>query len=161
MHAEKRSANLRIVQEEQNQVKEWKTERYDTLPEEAVRIRAEVFVQEQGFKQEFDGTDDRAVHLVMYVGGEPAAVCRYYWSSEKSAHVIGRVEVRKPFRGSGLGAGLLREAETQILADGGTQAWLSAQLRAEEFYEKQGYRAEGEVFLDEYCPHVWMKKILR
>lgn len=139
-------------------MKEWNIKRYHAIPAEAVQIREEVFMREQGFEQEFDETDDRAVHLVLYAGEESAAVCRYYYCTEKSAYVIGRVAVRKQFRGQGMGAELLREAEKQIVSDGGTQAWLLAQLRAREFYEKQGYRAAGDVCFDEFCPHVWMKK---
>ena len=44
---------------------------YDTLPEEAVRIRREVFMEEQGFAEEFDELDGRAKHLVLYAKGEP------------------------------------------------------------------------------------------
>ena len=28
------------------------------------------------------------------------------------------------------------------------------------FYEKLGYRAYGDVYKDEYCPHIAMKKTL-
>ena len=37
---------------------------YDELPEEASRIRREVFVEEQGFMEEFDEIDGWANHLV-------------------------------------------------------------------------------------------------
>ena len=36
------------------------------LPE-AIDIRQEVFVEEQGFSGEFDDIDDKAVHAVIYV----------------------------------------------------------------------------------------------
>ena len=35
---------------------------------------------------------------------------------------------------------------------------LSAQVRAQGFYEAIGYHAKGETYLDEYCPHVTMTK---
>ncbi|MDY4474645.1 GNAT family N-acetyltransferase [Mitsuokella sp.] len=37
---------------------------------------------------------------------------------------------------------------------------LSAQIQARPFYEKLGYRASGEEYLDEYCPHIRMEKEL-
>ena len=38
---------------------------YDKLPDEAVKIRTLVFVEEQGFKNEFDSIDEIAAHIVM------------------------------------------------------------------------------------------------
>ena len=39
---------------------------YDCLPGEAAAIRKEVFMDEQGFVSEFDGSDDAAHHLVLF-----------------------------------------------------------------------------------------------
>lgn len=47
-----------------------------------------------------------------------------------------------------------------ILADGGTKITLSAQKRVKLFYEKNGYTAQGDEYLDEFCPHIHMSKIL-
>ena len=35
---------------------------------------------------------------------------------------------------------------------------LSAQVRASGFYEKLGYKKHGEIYFDEYCEHIVMKK---
>lgn len=35
---------------------------------------------------------------------------------------------------------------------------LSAQVQAQGFYEKLGYVASGEPYLDEHCPHIHMEK---
>ena len=51
---------------------------YDTLLEEAVRIRKTVFVEEQGFQDEFDKIDSYARHLVLFDGENPIAVCRFF-----------------------------------------------------------------------------------
>lgn len=133
---------------------------YDTLPLEAAQIRQEVFVEEQGFVVEFDEIDGISKHLVLYVGETPAGTCRFYWSEEKNSHVLGRVAVRKVFRGQHLGQKLLQEAERQVRALRGQSLCLAAQVRAKHFYEKQGYTAWGEEFPDEGCPHVWMYKFL-
>ena len=42
---------------------------YDRLPEEATRIRREVFMEEQGFEDEFDDMDGRALHVVAFLDG--------------------------------------------------------------------------------------------
>ena len=42
------------------------------LPEEAKKIRLEVFVKEQGFEEEFDSVDDTAAHIVLFDGKLPS-----------------------------------------------------------------------------------------
>ena len=43
---------------------------------------------------------------------------------------------------------------------GGEKVVISAQCQARAFYEKLGYTAFGEEYLDEYCPHIDMEKKL-
>ena len=133
---------------------------YGRLPEEAVRIREEVFMKEQGFQEEFDEIDGYAVHLVLFCDGAAAAVCRFYPGKEEGDYLLGRLAVRKEFRGKNLGALLVAKAEREIRKEGGQTVRLHAQRRVQPFYEKQGYTAYGETDFDEDCPHVWMKKSL-
>lgn len=132
--------------------------RYDKLPEDAKRIRSEIFLDEQKFSVEFDEIDDIAVHLVMYDGDKAVATCRYFYSSEKQCYMIGRVAVAKEYRGKNLGSEIMKAAETQIKADGGTVIAVSAQCRVSGFYASLGYEKCSEEYMDEYCPHVLMKK---
>ncbi len=146
---------------------------FDALPVEAARIRTEVFIEEQGFSQEFDETDKTARHIVLFDGGSPVAVCRIYRiSPHQEAHegipkaksepadclAIGRIAVKKQYRGQSVGSLLLRLAEMEIAKMGTASAILHAQCRAREFYEKQGYQAYGEMDYEEGCPHIWMRK---
>lgn len=133
---------------------------YDTLPKDAVFIRKKVFVEEQGFKDEFDDLDLDARHIVLYIENEPAATLRYFWDEINNSYVAGRIVVLKEFRGKSFGAAVLKEAEKLIKNLGKDKLMLAAQVRAKGFYEKQGYRAFGEKFLEEYCPHIWMCKKL-
>lgn len=133
---------------------------YGRLPEEAVRIRKEVFMQEQGFQEEFDEIDGHAFHLVLFCDGDPAAVLRFWKVRPEDGWGIGRLAVRKEYRGKGLGAELLAAAGEEIRKAGGRTVRLHAQRQAQPFYEKQGYAAYGETDFDEGCPHVWMKKNL-
>ena len=129
---------------------------YPTLPEEACFIRELVFVQEQGFTDEFDAIDLTAVHLVLFVGEEPAAVCRVYQESGK--FILGRVAVRQEFRGLGLGEQIVKAAETHAATKGAGELHLHAQCRITAFYEACGYTPYGEMEDDQGCPHIWMKK---
>lgn len=130
-----------------------------TMPEAARRIREAVFVQEQGFVEEFDEKDAIAVHIVLYSAqDQPVATCRYF--PDPAGYVIGRIAVMQAFRRHAYGARVLGEAERQIRKTGAPVIRLAAQVRAKGFYEKSGYEAVGDPFLDEGCPHIWMEKRL-
>lgn len=133
---------------------------FDYLPEDARKIRVAVFVEEQGFEVEFDETDEKAVHLVGYEKGKPAAVCRFFYDEPHKSYMIGRIAVVKEMRGKGFGEQMVAEAERLIAAMGGNKVSLSAQVRVSPFYEKLGYEKSGGEYLDEYCPHVLMTKRL-
>ena len=133
---------------------------YHTLPEEAVKIREEVFMREQGFACEFDETDGKATHLLLLVDGAPAGTCRLFPGEAEGEYLVGRLAVRREFRGLGLGAELIAGAEREIRQKGGTAVVLHAQQQARAFYEKQGYSAYGDGDMEEGCPHVWMRKQL-
>lgn len=134
----------------------WKA--YKNLPDEAVEIRKEVFMDEQGFTEEFDEIDNFAHHLVLLQDDYPVGTCRYFWNKEMNQFVLGRVAVRKPYRGNAYGVQLVKKAEEEVRAIGCAKLFLAAQVRAKAFYEKLGYEITGEVFLEEDCPHVWMCK---
>ena len=132
--------------------------RYDKLPEAAREIRTAVFMEEQGFREEFDELDGECTHLVLYLQGEPAAVARVYREGEEGVYVIGRIAVVKQRRGLGLGRQIVEAGEALAREKGGKRVRLAAQVQAAGFYEKLGYRKAGEEFLEEHCPHVWMEK---
>ena len=108
----------------------------------------------------FDEIDHQARHIVVFNGEVPVGTCRFYWDQERNSYVLGRVAVRKAFRGQSLGLMLVQECEKQVIASKANKLFLAAQVRVKEFYEKQGYTAIGQEFLEEYCPHIWMYKTL-
>ena len=126
---------------------------------EAQAIRQAVFVEEQGFQQEFDEIDPIALHLVVWADGTPVATGRVFPSNAApGVWTIGRVAVQKSCRGRNFGALVVRELEQAARERGAQSFALSAQTRAKGFYEAIGYHAHGETYLDEYCPHVRMTK---
>lgn len=134
---------------------------YKTLPEDAVFIRKSVFIEEQGFFNEFDDKDKTAKHIVLYNDENKAiAVCRYFFDEEKGFWVVGRIAVLKEFRHKNYGSLILFEAQRQAKAEGIKELHLAAQTQAAGFYQKQGFKAYGEEFLEEDCPHIWMRKKL-
>ena len=132
----------------------------ESLPK-AAEIREEIFIKEQGFTVEFDELDKSAVQCLLCRGEEPVAAARLYPDSEdKECAHIGRVAVVKEMRGLGIGSAVMKAVETYARENGYKRTALSAQCRAEKFYNANGYKARGDVYYDEFCPHVMMYKEL-
>lgn len=127
---------------------------------EAARLREQVFLREQGFSTEFDGIDAQAWHLTLLRQGRALAVGRLYPGDRPGLFVIGRVAVCQSCRGQGLGKKVVLALEEQARRLGGRTVQLSAQCHAQGFYEKLGYTAYGQIYLDEHCPHIHMEKTL-
>ncbi len=133
--------------------------KYIGLNDDIIKIRTEVFIDEQGFKDEFDETDKICSHIVLYDNETPVATCRYF--KENGIYHIGRVAVIKEYRNKHLGNEIIKIAEAEILKENGKQIEVSAQVRIKDFYNKLGYKEFGEVYFDEYCEHIAMKKALK
>lgn len=132
---------------------------YNALPEEAAAIRTEVFIEEQGFKNELDDMDSCAEHLVAFKDDKPVGTCRFFREEDgQDGYIVGRIAVKKEYRGQDIGTELLRAVEKAVKAKGGSRLLLHAQVRAKKFYEKQGYTPFGEIGSEEGCPHIWMYK---
>lgn len=124
-------------------------------------IRNKVFVEEQGFQNEFDDIDSFAFHIVLFDKEKPIATGRCYKDKEdKMNYHIGRIAVLKEYRKNHLGESIIKELENHIQKVGGNSVQLSSQVRAKKFYAKLGYKEEGEEYMDEFCPHVKMVKVL-
>lgn len=133
---------------------------YDQLPDSAKMIREEVFMQEQGFKNEFDDLDNLSKHIILELEGSPVGTCRFYREDKTTTFIIGRVAVRKAYRAMHFGSMLIEAAEKEAKKMGASRMILHAQCSAEPFYSQLGYRAFGALDEDEGCPHVWMEKFL-
>lgn len=131
----------------------------DHITDEIKQIREDVFMKEQGFEAEFDAIDETAKFVLLSIDGKAVGTCRYFPGEEPSDAHIGRMAVRKLYRGQGLGAKIMLAAENGIRRDGFRSCSLSAQVQARPFYETLGYVAEGAEYLDEGCPHIMMRKI--
>lgn len=135
---------------------------FDYLPQEAKDIRTEVFVNEQKFENEFDDIDDIAYHLIIWEGEKAIANARLYQDEdEKNSYIIGRLAVLKEYRKCHIGTKLMNLLEEKVKALSGEKISLSAQCRARAFYESLGYKASGDIYLDEYCPHIHMEKLIK
>lgn len=129
---------------------------YNYLPQEAKMIREKVFVEEQGFENEFDDIDSTCLHLVIFQNHQPVGCARMF--DDQGEMILGRIAVLKEYRHLHLGSYILQCLENKAKELKYTRVILSAQVRASHFYLKNDYEAYGEEYLDEYCPHIHMKK---
>jgi predicted GNAT family N-acyltransferase len=126
----------------------------------ALALREEVFCGEQGVSlaEERDGRDEEALHIVVVDDGVVVATCRLL--VEGTTVKLGRMAVSRTRRGLGLARALITEAETRARALGAERMVLAAQLNAQALYDRAGYDAYGDVFLDAGIEHVMMAKTL-
>ena len=132
----------------------------DKEKNDALNIRKEVFVKEQGvaLEAEIDKFEDIAKHVILYHENQHAAVGRYR-AYEDGLAKVERVAVLKPFRSFGYGKDVMNFINEKAKEDGFIGTALNGQSHAKVFYEKLGYKAEGEEFLEENIPHFYMKKL--
>jgi len=71
-----------------------------------------------------------------------------------------RVAVLEKARGSGIGRALMEAIEFHAHEKGLESIRLNAQLQATDFYQKLGYVAQGEVFIEAGIDHRAMTKRL-
>lgn len=124
-------------------------------------IRRIVFVDEQGVAPdlEYDSLDRTATHYLACRQGRPVACARAI--RDAGCVVVGRVAVLKADRGAGVGSALMTAVLEDAARGGAAFALLHAQVRALGFYEKLGFAAEGDEFLEADIPHYTMRKELR
>ena len=128
---------------------------YTKLNEDIIYLRTKVFMEEQGFENEFDKQDEDCYFVVAYDNRKPVGMCRFFSDDHKHYH-LGRVCVLKEYRKQGVGKQVVEEAQRQVKKLNGEDIVLSAQTRVKDFYSKLGYQSFGEEYYDEHCLHIDM-----
>lgn len=134
---------------------------------DARTVRTRVFMEEQGFENEFDDIDENpsTIHVTLYDDEGALVGCARTFpdpdhTDEPGRWVFGRLAVLPEARHGGRGAALLAESERRARDAGAVELHLHAQCRVTAFYERAGYEQYGDVELDEHVEHIWMKKTL-
>lgn len=132
---------------------------WDSLRDDAQKVRIEVFVIEQNVpaELEWDEGDEVSTHAVAYdEQGQPVATGRLL----PDGH-IGRMAVSQSLRGQGIGKQVLMALLEHARQDGHSELVLHAQTHAIPFYEQQGFVPEGEEFIEADMPHRLMRRRLQ
>jgi predicted GNAT family N-acyltransferase len=125
----------------------------------AFTIREKVFQEEQGVPaskehDEHDRTDARH-YLARAADGTPAGAAR--WRQTDNGVKLERFAVLSDFRNQEIGATLLHAVLADVQAElPDAEVYLNAQLRAVPFYERHGFRKEGEMFEEANIQHYKM-----
>lgn len=118
-------------------------------------IREEVFIVEQSIPEaiEYDAIDPACYHVIARDNlHQPIGTARI--SPEGK---IGRMAVLAPWRLKGVGKSLLRTLLDYAHRRGLTELTLNAQTSVLGFYQKLGFVAEGNVFIQAHIPHQFMR----
>jgi YbgC/YbaW family acyl-CoA thioester hydrolase len=136
---------------------------WHTLREQALPLRVEVFVQEQGvpLEMEQDDQDEISEHLVLSNAlGHCVATARLLPSFNGVAR-LGRMAVDRQLRGRGLGTQLLQAMVQKAKLRGDLAILIHAQKSAQAFYAREGFQAQGTDFMEAGIEHIEMKLDLR
>ncbi|CAG8468759.1 6146_t:CDS:2 [Cetraspora pellucida] len=130
---------------------------------ECHKIRVEIFVKEQHCNpenelDEYDGSPS-CHHFLALKSSLPIGTIRIhpYPSPVSTTGKIGRLSVLKPYRNMGVGELLLRTVESFAKSElGFKKCMLHSQIDKKEWYEKRGYTAFNEIFIEEGIEHCKM-----
>lgn len=126
-----------------------------------LQLRTEIFVLEQQcLYQDMDGMDQKAYHFMIFDKANTLiAYSRLFppGIAYKEA-AIGRIITKT--HGLGLGNILLKKSIDQVsLIFGKANIRIGAQCYAIPFYEKFGFKTEGDTYLEDNIPHIEMLRI--
>ncbi len=114
-------------------------------------IREQVFIVEQNVPSvaEWDDLDGQSLHVIARDGeGRPIGTGRL-----NPQHTIGRVSVIAAWRGRGVGVSLMQALLSSARERGIQRVELHSQTHATGFYERLGFVAFGEEYLECDIPH--------
>lgn len=121
----------------------------------ALAIRTSVFVEEQKVDPalEYDEFEDACTHYLLFDNEQPIATAR--WRETNKGIKLERFAVINSYRNKGIGSEILLRVLDDVVKLN-KQIYLNSQLKAVPFYERQGFVAEGCVFLEANIQHQLM-----
>jgi predicted GNAT family N-acyltransferase len=127
---------------------------------QAREVRHRVFCEEQGVpkREEADGRDAEALHLVAVEDGQVIATCRLLIVDRTVQ--FSRLAVDQRARRRGIATRLLQAATAESIGAGARRIVLHAQTYAVDLYLADGYEPRGHTFVEADIEHIAMEKRL-
>lgn len=121
-----------------------------------VALRLEVYVEEQKvpIELELDDDDRTAVHLAALDAGEVVGTARLVFKGDTVK--FGRLAVKAGRRGQGIAREIMAMTIEHARGKGAATMHLDSQTLATGLYEKFGFFAEGDLFMDAGIEHIRM-----
>lgn len=129
---------------------------------EAREVRYDALYRELGLPRSLIEDVDGRVYQHLVAVNEGAVVGYARLHLEGGSSKVFQVAVAESMRGQGIATALMDRLEMIARAHGRDEITLDARAHAIGFYERLGYRVQGEVFLSERTgtPHSFMRKSL-
>ncbi|MDX5321846.1 MAG: GNAT family N-acetyltransferase [Bacteroidota bacterium] len=120
----------------------------------AWEIRKKVFVEEQEVDQSLEWEHEEvSTHFLALMDGKPVGTAR--WRDTGKGIKLERFAVLKEFRNQKVGEALLKAVLNDAPKE--QRIYLHAQLQAEPFYARNGFKPIGEVFYEAGIGHHLME----
>jgi predicted GNAT family N-acyltransferase len=128
---------------------------YHTDFDDLRSIREAVFIVEQNIPEaiEFDSLDQDCFHFIARDNFHQAIGT----ARISPDHKFGRMAVLETWRNKGVGKALLLALIEKARKLGWTEVTLNAQMDVKEFYQKHGFAAFGEIFMEANIAHQPMR----
>ena len=131
----------------------------DVELQEALEVRRQVFVREQGISEDlvFDGHDKEALHVVVKDGERVIGSARVQFLAHNQAK-LERMAVLKRYRRKGIGKEMLLFLNAVLKDRQVQQVIIHAQLEVVPFYKSCGFDEFGLPFREAGLKHIEMRK---
>lgn len=124
--------------------------------EKTALLRYETFTAELGMPSEveIDIYDQFAHHLIVEDGSKVVGTGRLVYKEDK--YLIGRIAIDKDSRGLKLGDLVVRMLLDRAFNIGAKEVSVYSMIPVQGFYERIGFKAKGEPFIDATIEHIEM-----
>jgi len=129
---------------------------YDVL-----KLRQDIFIIEQNcIYDDIDGLDEASSHLLLFDEHDLLiGYLRIVPAGNKFDKIsLGRIAIRKQFRGKRLGKDLIKKGISLVLNSKSSEPGIiiEAQAHLEEYYQKLGFKTISDIYYVDDIPHLKM-----
>ena len=125
---------------------------------EAIDLRNEVLYKARNIASTDYNEEANHIQIVGFIDGKMISTCSLV--PEGDSCRMRYVAIKENIQGSGIGSKMLLFFEDTARLNGFKSVYCHARDTAINFYTKNGYKTEGDIFEQVTIPHIKMRKIL-